>query len=800
MNKSRTISLSVTELVEFSARSGDLYPESAGGPSALEGVLAHQRIQRERGPEWQSEVALKCTWEIDGWTINLQGRLDLLMAESACVTIDEIKTTLQPLDRLPPGKIALFWAQVRAYAALYHLLHRSDEQSQYDLHIGLTLVNLQEDQPEMLQQQILPQEALAETERLLRVYLDWYCEVQERLDRIRTQAKTLAFPFAEYRPGQYPFAADIYRVLRRGGALLAEAPTGTGKTLTSLFPAAKALGEDLLDQVVYLTGKTTHQRQVENTVALLRENGLETDCLTLCARDKLCPCRTGVNSPKQENGVCGYTIGFWDRLPAARQDCLATPALDHASLTAIGRRHRVCPFALGLHLVPWSTLVIGDYNYFFDPLIRLYTFDRAADTRALLVDELHNLPERARAMFSAQISDGDIRMLAKRYGVPSQNGSPVVQRICRAILRKLRSFEEGEHPLDRPPAPLVEQLEELTAAIRSSTEPVFGQGDLLAQADEDEAASRAEREIYKFSVIANQFSEGHRCRVRRATGNIQVQLLCLNPAPSLARCYAGQKAVVGFSATLTPPEFYRQLTGLPPETHIRQLPYPFPQENLLTLRCDYIDTRWRARDHSRDALAQLLFQVIQKWPGKYLVFFPSYEYLATIHERFAALYSDIRTVRQGASSGPAQQTEFFDAFFGDTEPTLGFAILGGLFGEGVDYVGDALHGAIIVGTGMPQPGHELSLMAEHFAAKGLNPYEYVYQFPGFARVLQTAGRVIRSERDRGVVVLVDPRFARRDFRKLIPAHWRLRGCRNAQELTDALQVFWNQDLSTSSSV
>lgn len=781
----RLISLSVTDLVEFSARSGDLYPENTGGPSALEGVLAHQRIQRARGSEWQRELSLKYRWQLDDWEIHLQGRLDLLSDTGASVAIEEIKTTLFPPPQLPPGKIALFWAQAQVYAALYHLLHRS-ESPEYDLRVGLTLVNLRDEQQETLWQPLTPQEAVAETERLLRVYLDWYRQVQERLTLIRIQAKKLAFPFPQYRPGQYELAADIYRVMRQGGALLAEAPTGTGKTLTSLFPACKALGEGLTDQVLYLTGKTTHQQQVENTLVQLREQKFALDCLTLCARDKLCPCRTGTNDVSQPDGTCSYTIGFWDRLPEARNECLRARTLNQTTLTAIGQRHRVCPFALDLHLVPWSTLVVGDYNYFFDPLVRLNAFERGGNKRVLLIDELHNLPERARAMYAAQLSSADMRALANERGAE-------VKRICRRILRKWKTLANAEQLPE-----LIEQLEELNAAIATETSEIPAQNALLNEVSEKDIG----REIYKFCVIYRSYIEdkelsaGHRCVVQNTGNDLRIQLICLDPAPALAQCYSEQKAIIGFSATLTPLPFYRQMAGLPPETHLRQLPYPFPAENLLTLRCDYLDTRWQARERSRNALVDMLLHVVRAKPGKYLVFFPSYEYLTSVYEHFCEQYADIRTVRQNAGSAANEQAEFLRVFFGDAEPALGFAILGGLFAEGVDYTGDALHGAIIVGTAMPQPGAEQNLMADYFTGKGLNPYEYVYQFPGFTRVLQTAGRVIRSERDKGVVILVDPRFNRRDFRNLMPAHWQPKGCRTPEELKNALREFWSQAQST----
>lgn len=772
------LTLSVTELVEFGARTGDLYPEGAGGPTAQQGVLAHQQIQRKRGEDWQREVALKHRWVLTGGDITLQGRVDLLNPLATPLIIEEIKTTLQPAAQLPQGKLGLFWAQARVYAGLYQQLNGLCEQ----VELRLTISDIARDKVETLSQQIDGAEALAETERLLTIYLDWQRKLAARMARNRVSAQALAFPFGEYRPGQRALAADVYRTLRDGGALLAEAPTGTGKTITTLFPACKAVGENHVDQVLYLTAKTTSQRQVEATLQVFRQQGLALDSLTLCARDKLCPCRTGENAPRQADGTCGYTVGFWDRLPAAREDCLAVDALDKTALLTIGHRHRVCPSALGLHLVPWATLIIGDYNYFYDPVTQLNSFANHTAKRALLVDELHNLAERARLMYSANLDSKTLQTLVK-------GASTKVRRKSRHIGRLMGELDESP-PIEALQA-LVEHLRELLAlqlAEAAANRDAQRQVEWLAEPEAP--GDSAGLHIHRFCVVAEHFGDGHRCRLLRSSGNIRVQLLCLDPAAALQACPHKQKALIGFSATLSPMEFHRRLLGLPETTALRQLPYPFPADNLLVLRCDYLDTRWQARQRNLPSLAELLAAVAGARPGKYLVFFPSYDYLAAGHEAFTAAFPEQRTLCQQPGSNQTQQIAFLDAFFGDDQSVLGFAILGGLFAEGVDFLGDALHGAVILGTGMPQPSEEQTFMAEHFQRQGLNAYQYAYQFPGWTRVLQTAGRVIRSGTDRGVIVLVDPRFARRDFQALLPDHWRPAACGSRQAVVSALGSFW----------
>ena len=779
MTADKHLAVSVTELVEFSARSGDLYPEG-GGPTAQQGMQAHQQIQRQRGADWQREVALKHRWTLAGGDITLQGRVDLLHVSVAPVIIEEIKTTLQPAAQLPPGKLALFWAQAQVYAGLYQQLNGPCDR----VELRLSISDIARNQVETLSREIDGAAALAETERLLGIYFHWQRKVAARMARNRMSAQALTFPFGDYRPGQRALAADIYRTLRDGGALLAEAPTGTGKTITTLFPACKALGENHVDQVLYLTSKTTSQRQVEATLQVLRRQGLALDSVTLCARDKLCPCRTGEDDLRLADGSCGYTIGYWDRLPAAREDCLAVDALDKTALLTIGHRHRVCPSALGLHLVPWTTLIVGDYNYFYDPITQLNSFARDGATRALLVDELHNLAERARAMYSASLDSQSLQALGKR-------SSAKMRRKCRHIARLMNEMDDP--PETEKLNTLVEHLRELLALqqaeVAAANTGAPRQVEWLTE--QESPGDNTGLQIYRFCVVAEHAGEGHRFLIRRGNGTTRVQLLCLDPAAVLHECQHKQKALIGFSATLSPMDFHRRLLGLTDTTALRQLPYPFSADNLLVLRCDYLDTRWQARQQSLAALAALLAAVVDARAGKYLVFFPSYDYLASGHQAFASTYPQIRTLRQEPGSTQAQQLAFLDAFFSDAQPVLGFAILGGLFAEGVDFLGDALHGAIILGTGMPQPSEEQALMAEHFQRQGLNAYQYAYQFPGWTRVLQTAGRVIRSGSDRGVIVLVDPRFARRDFHDLLPAHWQPRPGGNQQTAAQTLQNFWH---------
>jgi len=785
------LKLSVTELVEFSARTGDLYYERPAGPTALQGIIGHQRIQKARDPQWQSEYLLKHCFEMEGYEIHLQGRADLLNATGDPCIVEEIKTTLTATEYIPPNKIALYWAQARVYACLYGLLNGSDTAIQ----VRLSFFNLTTQELSSETRTAVFAELLQETKALLNLYVQWHRQITARRALVRASARCLEFPYTTFRTGQYAFARNVYRAIRDGETLVVEAPTGIGKTISTLFPACKSLGEQLADQILYLTAKSSGQAQAEAALDLLREKGLHLDSLTLCAKEKLCPCRKNSDSNdatlQDDIGVCRYTQGFYDRLPAARVACLEEPALDQVSLARIGAAHQVCPFALGLQMLAWTTVIIGDYNYFFDPLTNLRTFSDENIKRVLLMDELHNLPERSTAMFSATLSSFLLVELGTQYG-------GAVAKKCRQVNRTLSSLFTDKPLHEELPTSLTQQISDLMELLalendigRSTAENIPIQTEITIPEKRDN--SELHRALFRFYTISQLFGAGHRLILRAAATHsaaIVAQLRCIDPAPLLQQRLANAHACIGFSATLTPMEFYIRVLGLPPLSITQRLEYPFPEENLLVLRCDYLDTRWQQRETSLPALVELLERVIHAHPGKYLVFFPSYEYLQKAYLAFRLKFPEHRTVAQAPGSDRTAQEDFLGEFFHSDAEVLGFAILGGIFAEGIDYRADALHGAIIIGTGMPQPTNEQQLIVEHFAKNGLNGFLYAYQIPGFTRVLQTAGRVIRSGTDRGVVVLVDPRFARSAFDRLMPLHWHPTACGNIHHAATRLKNFW----------
>ncbi|MBN8429425.1 ATP-dependent DNA helicase [Microbulbifer salipaludis] len=813
-----TLSLSVGELVAFACRSGDLVGELSGGPSAQEGIRAHQRLQKKRPAGSQAEYRLQETVEQDGHTVVLRGRVDILHPQPdlhRAAQLDEIKTTYVPPHKLAESARDLHWAQLKIYGFCYGL----QQQFSADTPLALQMLwhNLKEKKtyPESREFRWHELETFART--ALSTYLQWHRRWQAHRQAVRASARTLPFPFAEYRAGQRTLAVAAYRCLRDGGELLVEAPTGIGKTISTLFPAIKAVGETTLDQLVYLTAKNSGRQVVRETAARLHAGGLTLSVLELQARDKTCSCNLGLCS-RDDAGICPRTRGFFDRLPEARRALLGRPLLTPEVIAEEADRLQLCPFALSLQMLPWADLVVCDFNYVFDPLVQMQGLRDTRLQRALLIDEAHNLSDRARAMFSAKLSRADSR----RAAAACKGSHPALQRAIQSLVRALDSWVEQRRESGQQAAPpgkpeKIEKIDEkengkttelwITALTDGAPHKVSAAvhkvllvvSQLWEQSQAPpEAIADWLRALFRYQTVEQLAAEHHRCITRAQHlpnrdsrwREQEIELLCLSAADYLQQAYALFHSVIAFSATLRPPSHVVRQLGLQAEAPYLALPSPFAAEQLGLFVCPFVDTRYRARQRASDTLVDMIARTYHSRPGNYLVFFPSYRFLQQVAECFAAQYPEIPLVQQASGSSDPQRSAFLDNFQSGRR-SLGFAIMGGVFGEGVDYVGEQLVGTIVVGVGLPQVNEEQELLRAACEQRGENGFDAAYRYPGLTRVLQTAGRVIRSESDRGVVILADNRFADPFYRALYPQHWHPQTCNNGHALSAALDHFWN---------
>jgi DNA excision repair protein ERCC-2 len=799
--------VSVRDLVEFALRTGDLGGERlfVGSDRALAGIRGHQKIQRSRPAGYQTEIPIEYDVDAGEFVLRIRGRIDGLLETPRAVLLEEIKTVQGQWDQAADP---LHWAQAKFYGYIH-----AAGQSLADLGIRLVYLQLETDSVTEFRQTFSISELSEFFIATTGIYLDWLRE-EHRWARQRDRSiRDLAFPFPSYRAGQRELAVVTYRVLANGGRLYLAAPTGIGKTMSVLFPAIKALGEGKLERIFYLTARTVGRAVAEKAVTDLRRGGLQIRSLTLTAKEKICvrdghPC---------DSLTCPLTKGYYDRLkPAIRE------ALNHAEITrpvieTIGLKHQVCPFELSLDISVWVDVVICDYNYAFDPQVYLRRhFAEEGGDYAFLVDEAHNLVDRAREMFSADLDGHEIqevrraiktavpwcaRALNKLLSVMRQLGNPI-ESADEIIETSDPSTELNLFPARGLPtldskeeANIIRELpDDLIDAIESALTEAEAWLVLNRPAEFHEQLLTLYFRLRSFERTAGFYDERY-VTIVDPTPHLRVRLFCLDPSHLLRTALERCKSAVFFSATLTPIDYYRTILGGSPEDPVLQLASPFPTENLAVLVHDRIQTHFKGRSESIGDVAAAIATLVEGRRGNYLVYFPSFQYLNDVLQEFQRRHANIPVLVQKPGMSESEREAFLAAFAVEHGDTLvGFAVMGGVFGEGIDLVGEHLIGAVIVGVGLPQLCVERNLIRDYFQQQNSLGFEYAYTFPGMNRVLQAVGRVIRSETDRGVALLIDTRFGETRYRRLFPLWWKYVRVRQATAIKTALESFWGSKI------
>lgn len=755
-----TYRISVRELVEFTAKTGDLDLRFTPAPTAEEGIAGHARVQARRGAGYLRELSLTARHE----SLLLRGRADGGSADGR--ELEEIKTFRGRLDRIPAQHTALHWAQLKLYGAM----HCRDR--------GLAQLNLKLTYFDIVREKETSFCEVHSADDLQR-FFDEHCErflVWARQEQAHRRQRNeglanLAFPFADFHAGQRHLAEAVFRIGRDGGCLMAQAPTGIGKTLGTLFPLLKACARGEIDRIFFLTAKTPGRQLALDAVRRLRTDasGTPLRTLELVARDKAC-----VNPDKACHGEsCPLAKGFYDRLPAARAAAVATSQLDQAAVRRIAAEHAVCPYYLGQELARWSDVIVGDYNYYFDGSALLHGLTAANDWKAaLLVDEAHNLLERGRAMYSAELDQA--RFAAVRAGAPLALKT-AMDRVNREWNRLVRDQDAEYQVHAAPPPALIEALGKLCSAITDH---------LGEAADRDDAGLQEFLfEAQHFRALADVFGPHsifdvslRRIGGRRSKPSATLCLRNVVPAPFLsARLEAAQSAVL-FSATLSPTPFYRDLLGVPEGARTLDVASPFSPEQLDVRSVGHVSTRFADRARSVAPIADVIAAQYRERPGNYLAFFSSFDYLHEVAAGLAARHPGVPQWSQTRGMDEAARTDFL-ARFVDEGRGVGFAVLGGAFAEGIDLPGRRLIGAFVATLGQPQVNpvnEQMKDCIERLFGKG---YDYTYFYPGIQKVVQAAGRVIRTASDEGTLLLIDDRFERRSVRALLPPWWRVRRAR-----------------------
>lgn len=742
-----TYVVAVRALCEFTAKQGDLDLRFTPSPTAQEGIAGHAVVTGRRGASYQSEVSLSGTHG----DLLVRGRADGYDPEQNL--IEEIKTHRGDLSRMPDNHRHLHWAQVRVYG---HLL--CEKLGLEQINLALVYFDIGRETETVLRETQSAQALAAIFADQCQRFAEWAARESAHRSARDAALSALQFPHPQFRPGQRDLAETIFKANASRRCVMAQAPTGIGKTIGTLFPVLKAAPQQQIDKVFFLAAKTPGRKLAIDAAATITRSAplLPLRVLELVARDKACE-----HPDKACHGdSCPLAKGFYDRLPAARSAAAEVAVLDRDAMREVALAHDVCPYYLGSEMAKWSDLLVGDYNYYFDLGAMLYAMTLANQWKvSVLVDEAHNMVARARQMYSAELDRGALR--AARAAAPS-----IVKTALDRVARAWPAH--GAAPYEVMPA----IPEKLLTALQGASSTIT---DILAEnpAPMDPALQRFYFDAMHFSRLAELF--GEHSLFDATISDPKNSTLCIRnivPAPFLKARFGVSHSTALFSATLSPWNYYGDMLGLPDNSPWVDIASPFAAEQLAVHVVDSISTRFQHRASSVAPIARLIAQQYHRQPGNYLAFFSSFDYLEQVADQFAQQFPEVPLFRQPRRMNEAERDQFLGRFTLDS-CGIGFAVLGGAFGEGIDLPGARLIGAFVATLGLPQMNPVNEQIRQRMQAIFGAGYDYTYVYPGIQKVVQAAGRVIRTEQDRGVVYLIDDRFAQADVQELLPRWWKV---------------------------
>lgn len=837
---------SVRNLVEFILRGGDIDNRSGRmiTDAMMEGSKIHRKIQRSMGEDYQAEVPLALTIEAEEYMLVIEGRadgiaygefpnqnlekevytqdtfLDRTGKSEEMVYIDEIKGVYRNVATME-APVYVHKAQAMCYAYIYALQNHLDQ-----IGVQMTYCNLDTEDVKLFQE-VFAWDALADWfGNLIAEYRKW-ADWQIMWRRKRQESiQNLEFPYP-YREGQRKLVGDVYRTIRRGKNLFLQAPTGVGKTISTIFPAVKAVGEELADRIFYLTAKTITATVAKETFGLLREQGYQAKIIQLTAKEKLCLCgNTAIEQEAADQDHpypdfpqiklecnpqnCPYAKGHFDRVNDAVFELLqASDLFTREEILAQARKHRVCPFELSLDVATWCDNILCDYNYVFDPNVYLKRFfqDSSKEKYLFLVDEAHNLVDRSREMYSATLYKEDILAVKKIMKPHNQAIARTLDKCNKAMLDFKRECEnysvcESVGVLTFYLMRLISQMEEFFEKPR--------------EFPDKKTVLDFYFELRNFVNIYDLVDENYVIYDEmQEDGRFMIKLFCVDPSKNLQKCIDKSVSTIFFSATLLPINYYKRLLSTKEDNYAIYAQSTFDETQRLLAFGRDVSTKYTRRGPAEyEKIARYIRAAIRSKKGNYMVFFPSYKMMQDVYDVFVrveresdtrngvavsdepsiaeeSLEESLTIIMQHSNMNEAEREEFLQAFEQEDGGTLvAFCVMGGIFGEGIDLKNDRLIGAVIVGTGLPQISNEREILKQYYDKQGLSGFDYAFRYPGINKVLQAAGRVIRTQEDRGIIVLLDERFLQSDYNALYPREWKNRIVGNVETVDAEICKFW----------
>ena len=782
--------ISVRNLVEFILREGDIDNRSSKLQSAdamMEGTRIHKKIQKRQGEQYMAEVPLRILLEEELYNLTIEGRADgIFQDELQCMVIDEIKGMYQNVESLD-APYEVHKAQAMCYAYIF-----AKQNELKELGVQMTYCNLDTEEVKRFRENfsfVELEEWFVSLTDQYKKWADFQCEWRKRRQE---SIQTLDFPFP-YRDGQKKLVQDVYRTIARRKNLFLQAPTGVGKTISTIYPAVRAMGENLAERIFYLTAKTITATVAKETFALLKERGYVAKTIQLTAKEKLCMCEEMECNPVH----CPYAKGHYDRVNDAVFDLLQkSDMFTREEILEQAEKYQVCPFEMSLDVSLWVDHIICDYNYVFDPNAKLKRFfqDGIKGDYLFLVDEAHNLVERSREMYSAEIYKEDFLMVKKIIKPYNSYIEKLLDKCNKTLLTYKRECES--YVLYENIGNLFFQLMRLMSAL-----------DEFLQKPMEFAGKKVVLVFFfylrNFMNIYELVDEHYVIYSEiQDDGRFMLKLFCVDPSLNLQKCIDKGNSTIFFSATLLPINYYKRLLSTDPENYAIYAKSTFSEEQRLLAFGKDVSTKYTRRNKAEyEKIARYIHKTVQCRKGNYMVFFPSYKLMQDVYDCYLEkIESEIlfegeipKVVLQTSGMKEKEREEFLAAFDNEEDETLvAFCVMGGIFGEGIDLSNDKLIGAIIVGTGLPQICNEREILKNYYDEESGSGFDYAFRYPGMNKVLQAAGRVIRTTEDEGVILLLDDRFLQRDYQMMYPREWEQRSVCDLNSVEDLVEDFWNK--------
>ena len=773
------VKISVRNLIEFVMRSGDIDNSFRDNARMIEGIRAHQRVQKSYAKDYNKEYKLKHTSIISSIEFLVEGRADGLIKEKDTYVIDEIKSTKRDLDDIDDSN-QMHWAQAKCYAYFFAC---DNDLSTID--ITLTYVSIENYKTKIFRRTFEKDELEIFYIDLLNRYIEFSKIVSKNIEERNSTSKDIDFPYASYRKGQRKMAVAIYTAILKEKNVFIDAPTGIGKTISSIFPSIKSFSENLADKIFYLTAKNTTSKEAIKAMKLLKENGLKLKAVQITSKEKIC-----LNDEVKCNPIdCPFAKGHFDRVNDALKDILTNEyIMDYDIITSYAEKHRVCPLEFEFDISTFSDFIICDYNYVFDPNVYLRRFfDEIIDRYIFLIDEAHNLLDRARDMYSFSFSNREFIELKKSLDVSRD------KKIIKIVDDIIEYFEniyvKFGKKLHYYTTNQILDLDEKLISLSKKME------EFLIKEKDDKNYDFV-LEIYfrinSYLRISDQFMDGFYNVISFDENNEEktFEIKCVDPSYVLKKKYDLARTSVFFSATLSPMKFFMTMLGASFSLKLR-LDMPFSLDKLMIIQKS-ISTRYKDRFSNISKISDLIYEFVQGRKGNYFIFFPSFDYLEKVAGDYMIRHSE-KILIQDRSMSQMDRSRFLKKFTNDSSE-VAFVVLGGIFAEGVDLIGNKLIGSMIISVGMPGLSFDRNLIKEHFDKENMAGFDYSYTYPGINKVFQAAGRVIRSENDKGIIYLVDDRYTWYKYQSLFPKHWK-----NIKYLDDnedpkvLIDEFWSKD-------